>query len=72
MAKTLQLNFTTAAGKQTSLSVDEPKAGLTAVEVETAMQEIINSQVFQVDGSFLATVKSARIIDRTVEDLVNA
>ncbi|MCM3711488.1 DUF2922 domain-containing protein [Sporosarcina luteola] len=72
MAKTLQLNFTTAAGKQTSLTVDEPKAGLTPAEVEAAMQEIINSQVFEVDGSFLATVKGARIIERTVEDLVKA
>lgn len=72
MAKTLQLNFTTAAGKQTSLTVDEPKAGLTPAEVEAAMQEIINSQVFEVDGSFLATVKGARIIERNVEDLVKA
>ena len=72
MAKTLQLNFTTAEGKQTSLTVDEPKAGLTPAEVEAAMQEIINSQVFEVDGSFLANVKGARIIERTVEDLVKA
>lgn len=72
MAKTLQLNFTTATGKQTSLTVDEPKAGLTPAEVEAAMQEIINSQVFEVDGSFLATVKGARIIERTVDDFVKA
>ena len=72
MAKTLQLNFTTAKGKQTSLTVDEPKAGLTPAEVEAAMQEIIDSQVFEVDGSFLATVKGARIIERTVDDLVKA
>lgn len=72
MAKTLQLNFVTAAGKQTSLTVDEPRAGLTPAEVEAAMQEIIDSQVFEVDGSFLATVKGARIVERTVEDLVKA
>ena len=72
MAKSLQLNFTTAAGKQTSLTVDEPKAGLTPAEVEAAMQEIINSQVVEVDGSFLATVKGARIIERNVDDLLNA
>ncbi|MDW0117454.1 DUF2922 domain-containing protein [Sporosarcina thermotolerans] len=72
MAKSLQLNFTTAAGKQTSLTVDEPKAGLTPAEVEAAMQEIIASQVFEVDGSFLATVRGARIIGRTVEELVKA
>ncbi|MDN4609003.1 DUF2922 domain-containing protein [Sporosarcina highlanderae] len=72
MAKSLQLNFYTAAGKQTSLTVDEPRANLTPSEVEAAMQEIIDSQVFEVDGSFLASVKGARIIDRTVEELVIA
>ncbi|WP_339254375.1 DUF2922 domain-containing protein [Sporosarcina sp. FSL W8-0480] len=70
MAKTLQLNFTTAAGKHTSLTVDEPRADLTPEEVEAAMQEIIDSQVFEVDGSFLATVRNARIIERTVDELV--
>ncbi|MCG7345182.1 DUF2922 domain-containing protein [Sporosarcina sp. ACRSL] len=71
MAKTLQLSFTTAEGKQTSLTVDEPKDGLTPVEVEAAMQQIISSGVFEVDGSPLETVKGARIIERTVTELVN-
>lgn len=72
MAKTLQLNFVTAAGKQTSLTVDEPRADLSPTEVEAAMQEIINSGVFQVDGSPLETVKGARIVERTVTDLIKA
>lgn len=72
MAKTLQLNFVTAAGKQTSLTVDEPRADLSPAEVEAAMQEIISSGVFQVDGSPLETVKGARIVERTVTDLIKA
>ncbi|MBD7985930.1 DUF2922 domain-containing protein [Sporosarcina sp. Sa2YVA2] len=70
MAKTLQLNFTTVAGKQTSLSVDHPRAGLTAVEVQAAMEQIIGSGTFEVDGSPLGAVKSARIVERTVTELV--
>ncbi|MGG0668138.1 DUF2922 domain-containing protein [Sporosarcina koreensis] len=72
MAKTLQLNFTTAEGKQTSLSVDEPKEGLTPSEVEAAMQQIIASGIFEVDGSPLETAKGARIVERTVTELVKA
>jgi hypothetical protein len=71
VAKTLQLSFLTAEGKQTSLTVDEPKDGLTPSEVETAMQQIISSGVFEVDGSPLQSVKGARIIERTVTELVN-
>ncbi|MGN7386559.1 DUF2922 domain-containing protein [Sporosarcina sp. SAFN-015] len=72
MATTLQLNFLTAAGKQTSITVDEPKNGLTPSEVEAAMQQIISSGVFEVDGSLLESVKGARIIERTVTELVKA
>lgn len=72
MAKTLQLNFTTVAGKQTSLTVDDPRAGLTASEVETVMAQIIDSGVFEVDGSPLGAIKSARIVERTVTELVKA
>ncbi|WP_432358956.1 DUF2922 domain-containing protein [Sporosarcina sp. UB5] len=71
MAKTLQLSFTTAEGKQTSLTVDEPKDGLTPSEVEAAMQQIISSGVFEVDGYPLEAIKGARIVERTVTELVN-
>ena len=43
MAKTLQLNFSTANGKNMMLSVDEPRADLTTPEVEATMQAVIAS-----------------------------
>ena len=43
MAKTLQLNFSTANGKNMMLTVDEPRADLTAPAVEAAMQAVIAS-----------------------------
>ncbi|MHA6261497.1 DUF2922 domain-containing protein [Sporosarcina sp. CAU 1771] len=69
MAKTLQLNFSTAAGKKVALTVDEPREDLTALEVSAAMQEIINSQVFQVEGQLIDTAIGARIVERNVTDL---
>jgi hypothetical protein len=72
MAKTLQLNFSTASGKKIMLTVDEPRTNLTEQEVEQAMQEIINSTAFEVNGLPLATAHNARIIERNVTELVNA
>ena len=70
MAKTLHLNFNTASGKKVTLTVDEPRADLTPQIIEAAMQEIITSAVFELNGAALATVAGARIIERNVTELV--
>ncbi|MBD7909444.1 DUF2922 domain-containing protein [Sporosarcina gallistercoris] len=69
MALTLQLVFTKSDGKDFVLTVDEPRPGVTPAEVQTAMEQIIASGVFKRDGDVLIAVKSARIIDRSVNDL---
>ena len=70
MSKTLQLNFGTAGGKKMMLTVDEPRADLTAEEVEVAMQEIINAGAFVVDDLPLDSTVSARIVERTITNLI--
>lgn len=70
MAKTLQLNFGTSGGKKMMLTVDEPREDLTAEEVSTAMQEVINAGVFQLEGHSLDAAISARIVERTVTELI--
>ena len=54
-----------------SLTVDEPRADLTPQSIEAAMQEIIAANVFEINGAPLATVVSARVIERNVTELVN-
>ena len=70
MAKTLQLNFVTASGKKMMLTVDEPRENLTSVEVESAMQEVINAGMFGVDDSLIESAISARVVERTVTELI--
>ena len=70
MTRTLQLNFETAAGKKTMLTVDEPRESLTGQEVEKAMQEIIDAGIFEIEASPLTTVVSAWIVERTVTELM--
>lgn len=70
MAKTLQLNFETVSGKKMMLTVDEPREDLTTVQVEAAMQEVINAGIFGVDDSLIDSAISARVVERTVTELI--
>ncbi|MGG0643051.1 DUF2922 domain-containing protein [Sporosarcina gallistercoris] len=72
MALTLQLVFTKSDGKDFVLTVDEPRPGVTPAEVQAAMERVIASGVFKKDGDVLTAVKSARIIDRSVNDLFSS
>lgn len=70
MTKVLQLNFATAEGKKIMLTVDDPRTDLTPQIVEAAMQQIISSNAFEYDEYPLATAVSARLIERTVTNLL--
>ena len=72
MTKTLQLNFSTAGGKNVMLTVDEPRTDLTEEEVSAVMEDIIDSGTFEVDDYPLEKAVSARIVERTVTDLLKA
>ncbi|WP_342597969.1 DUF2922 domain-containing protein [Psychrobacillus sp. FSL H8-0483] len=70
MAKTLQLQFGTTAGKSVMLTVEEPKDSLTRDEIETGMEVIITSNVFQVDGAALTSIKSAKVVERNISEII--
>lgn len=68
---TLELKFGTADGKTRSLSVKNPKSGLTSAELQPAMASIIGLNVFEVKGvNPYATVNSARYVERTITDVI--
>lgn len=68
MAKTLELIFETSAGKEVVLSVEEPRETVTPSELQTGMQAIIAQNIFEVEGTSLATAKAARIVERNIVD----
>ena len=70
MAKVLELNFLTAAEEPVKLTVEAPRDNVTAEQVESAMQQVINSGVFVVEDSPLAQIKSARIVERETQVLL--
>lgn len=68
MAQVLELKFDTSNGKSMTLTVNEPKPNLTATEVQTVMQTIIDSDIFHSNGSSLVAINQARVVDRTVSE----
>ncbi len=72
VTKYLELRFLNEAGGKVTIRVNDPKEGLTAEEVKTAMETIIDKNVFSSRGGDLAAIDSARIISReTVELAIN-
>ena len=66
MAQTLQLSFVNQAGNRSTISLDNPKPGITQAEVIAAMDFIIASNIFDTNGGDLAAKYSAQIVDRDV------
>lgn len=70
MATTLELKFLSSAGKNRTLSVQNPLPDLTSEEARQAMDTIIAQNMFQKnDVNLYAAVKGARYVERTVEDI---
>lgn len=69
MAKTLELIFVTATGKEATLSVEDPKENLTQLELQNGMQSIIAQNIFEVEGAAFTVAKAARIVERNVVEL---
>ncbi len=70
MAKKLAMSFLTAQGATSSMTVDEPKEGLTEAEVRAVMESIITQNIFNTSKGDLTEIKSAQIITTTEEILI--
>ena len=69
MAKRLVLAFKTVEGTTSTLTVDEPKDGLTSAEVRAVMDTIVTQNIFNTNSGDMVEVKSAEIITTTEEIL---
>lgn len=70
MSQVLEMKFDTANGKTFTISVNNPKPNLTSTDVSNAMQTIIDQDVFHHEGDALVGLKQARIIDKTVTEII--
>lgn len=70
MAKTLQMQFESSNGKVVLLTVDDPRENLTRNEIEAGMQAIITSDAFHAESFSLTSIKSAKVVDRNVNEII--
>ena len=67
MNQTLVMEFLDAEGKERNIRVDDPRMDLTPPEVEEAMNNIVDKNIFA--GSALVSAAKAYIITTTTEDI---
>lgn len=65
----LELKFENEDGKTVTYSLDNPIEPADPEAVKAAMDEILNQDTFTSNGGDLVAIKSARIVERTVEDI---
>jgi hypothetical protein len=69
MSETLQMIFSNAEGRNSTLSVTDPNPEITAVEVEAVMDSVIDKNVFQTTGGDITGKVRAQVVSRTVDVL---
>ncbi len=70
MTKTLEMVFRNADGKETVISLADPREDVTKDEVDTVMQDIVAKNIFSTKGGDLVQVVDARIRTRDSVSLV--
>ena len=67
--KKLELKFENEDGKTVTYSLEKPIDPVDPEAVKEAMDEIITQNAFTSSGGDLIAKKSARVVDRTVEEI---
>ncbi|MFX4262546.1 DUF2922 domain-containing protein [Pelotomaculum propionicicum] len=67
--KTLRMVFTSQAGRNVIISLDNPRGDLTAAEIEAAMDLVIARNIFTSPGGDLVAKQDIKVVDSTTNDL---
>jgi len=67
--KVLRMTFNNASGNAVTITLPEPKASLTAAEIEAVMDQIITKNIFLTSGGELISKRDVKIVDTTTNDL---
>ncbi|GAA0430398.1 MAG: DUF2922 domain-containing protein [Bacillota bacterium] len=67
--KKLELKFANKEGKTVTYSIDHPIVPADPTAVNAAMDEILKQNAFSSSGGELLSKKSARIVERIVEEI---
>jgi len=68
-ARTLRMVFLNQAGKNVTITLDNPRSDVTTAQVQTAMDLVIARNIFTSTGGDLVSKQDIKIIDSTTDDL---
>jgi hypothetical protein len=66
----LEMIFNNQLGRTNKISVDNVREDVTQVEIQNAMQSIIDKNIFDTTGGELVGIEAARIITTDVEEII--
>lgn len=72
ISRTLRMVFENTEGRQTAISLFDPDPEPAALDVENAMDHILNNDIFNTSGGAITGKVRAEIVERSVEDVYNA
>ena len=67
--KVLRMTFNNALGNAVTITLANPKADLTAAQVESVMDQIITKNIFVTSGGDFISKRDVKIINTTTDDL---
>ena len=67
--KVLRMTFNNALGSAVSITLQDPKADLTAAQIEAVMDQIIAKDIFLTSGGALVSKRDIKIVDTTTNDM---
>lgn len=70
--KVLRMTFNNAMGGTSSITLAEPKDGITTAEIEAVMDQIITKNIFLGSGGALISKSDIKIVNTTTDDLYDA
>lgn len=70
LQKRLEMVFKNQLGRTNKITVDNARDNLTQGEVQTAMQAILDKNIFETSGGELVAIESAKIISTEIEEVV--
>ena len=70
--KVLRMTFNSDLGGAVTLTLPEPKTGITAAEIEAVMDQIIAKDIFLGSGGAMVSKRDIKIVDTITDDLYDA
>lgn len=70
--KVLRLSFETSLGGTMTLTLNDPKEGITSAEIEAVMDQIIAKDIFSTTAGNLVAKKDIKVVETITDDLYDA